>query len=226
MDELKIDGTPWWRNVNMAKIEKAQQLQKSSASRPASRPVSRPASRPASPTSRPSTSAAVPSTSASAAPSASVSAAPVAPLSYVPRRRTELPTKDTINGGERLDINIRSPTPLDWYKAIGLDKVKRAPRISPSINEHLNKICTGIRKCNELVAKKIAPSADDLNKINDGIYRAFFLNLNAIAIRLKGLLFNDRGLPQIFNLTTINYPWYIKEDTTELYIKWYWLLTI
>ncbi|KAG9695727.1 hypothetical protein KCU95_g3272, partial [Aureobasidium melanogenum] len=220
MDELMIDGTPWRRNVNMAKIEKAQQLQKP----PASRPSSRPASRPASPAPRPSTSAAAPSASTSAAPSTSTSAAPIAPLSYIPQRRTELPAKatmETMNGGEHLDIDMRNPTPPDWYKAIGPNKVKRAPRIPSGIEEHLNKICTGIRKCNELAAKKIAPSADDLNKINDGIHRAFFLNLSPMAVRQKGLLFNDRGLPQIFNSTTVDYPWYMKEDAAELYIKWY-----
>lgn len=208
MDELMIDGTPWWRNVNMAKIEKAQQLQKP--------PASRPSSRPASPAPRPSTSAAAPSTS--------TSAAPIAPLSYVPQRRTELPaeaTMETMNGGEHLDIDMRNPTPPGWYKAIGPDKVKKAPRISSGIEEYLNKICTGIRKCNELAAKKIAPSADDLNKINDGIHRAFFLDLSPMAVRQKGLLFNDRGLPQIFNSTTVDYPWYMKEDAAELYIKWY-----
>ncbi|KAG9554791.1 hypothetical protein KCU71_g7615, partial [Aureobasidium melanogenum] len=145
-DELKIDGTPWWRNENMAKIEKAQRLSQSQKS------SSRPASRPASPASRPSTPAAAPSTS--------TSAAPVASLSYIPQRRTELPAEDTMDGGERLDIDLENPTPPGWYKALGLDKVKKAPRIPPGIEEHLNKISTGIKKCNDAAAKNMAPSAE------------------------------------------------------------------
>ncbi|KAG9960841.1 hypothetical protein KCU61_g6170, partial [Aureobasidium melanogenum] len=194
-DELKIDGTPWWRNENMAKIEKAQRLSQSQKS------SSRPASRPASPASRPSAPAAAPSTS--------TSAAPVASLSYIPQRRTELPAEDTMDGGER------------WYKALGLDKVKKAPRIPPGIEEHLNKISTGIKKYNDAAAKNMAPSAEELKKITDGIHRAFFLELSAMAIRQKGLLYNDRGLPQIFNSNTVDYPWYMKEDAAELYIKWW-----
>ncbi|KAH0279815.1 hypothetical protein KCU91_g1451, partial [Aureobasidium melanogenum] len=42
-----------------------------------------------------------------------------------------------------------------------------------------------------------------------------------MAIRQKGLLYNDRGLPQIFNSNTVDYPWYMKEDAAELYIKWW-----
>ncbi|KAH0399490.1 hypothetical protein KCU89_g6154, partial [Aureobasidium melanogenum] len=220
-DDLNIDGTPWWRNVNMAKIETAQRLSQSQKS------SSRPASRPASPASRPSTSAVIPSTSTSrpstpaAAPFTSTSAAPVAPLSYVPQRRTELPAEDTMDGGERLDIDMENPTPPGWYKALGLDKVKKAPRICPGIEEHLNKISTGIKKCNDAAAKNMAPSPEELKKINDGIHRAFFLDLSAMQIRQKGLLYNDRGLPQIFNSNTVDYPWYIKEDAAELYIKWW-----
>ncbi|KAG9673770.1 hypothetical protein KCU99_g757, partial [Aureobasidium melanogenum] len=220
-DDLNIDGTPWWRNVNMAKIETAQRLSQSQKS------SSRPASRPASPASRPSTSAVIPSTSTSrpltpaAAPFISTSAAPVAPLSYVPQRRTELPAEDTMDGGERLDIDMENPTPPGWYKALGLDKVKKAPRIPPGIEEHLNKISTGIKKCNDAAAKNMAPSPEELKKINDGIHRAFFLDLSAMHIRQKGLLYNNRGLPQIFNSNTVDYPWYIKEDAAELYIKWW-----
>lgn len=206
-DELKIDGTPWWRNVNMAKIEKAQRLSQSHKS----------TSKPASPASRPSTPAVASSTSKSAA----AAAAPVAPLSYVPHRRTQLPAEDTMEGGERLDIDLEHPEPPRWYKDLGLDKVKKAPRIPPGIEEHLNKIMSGIKKCKDSAAKNMAPSADEITKINDGIHRAFFLDLSAMAIRQKGLLFNDRGLPQIFNSTTVDYPWYIKEDAAELYIKWW-----
>ncbi|KAG9599441.1 hypothetical protein KCU77_g3621, partial [Aureobasidium melanogenum] len=194
-DELKIDGTPWWRNENMAKIEKAQRLSQSQKS------SSRPASRPASPASRSSTPAAAPSTS--------TSAAPVASLSYIPQRRTELPAEDTMDGGERLDIDLENPTP------------QAAPRIPPGIEEHLNKISTGIKKCNDAAAKNMAPGAEELKKINDGIHRAFFLDLSAMAIRQKGLLYNDRGLPQIFNSNTVDYPWYMKEDAAELYLKWW-----
>ncbi|KAG9590292.1 hypothetical protein KCU77_g2280, partial [Aureobasidium melanogenum] len=191
----------------MAKIEKAQRFSQSQKS------SSRPASRPASPASRPSTSAAAPSTS--------TSAAPVAPLSYVPQRRTELPAEDTMDGGERLDIDMENPTPPGWYTALGLDKVKKAPRIPPGIEEHLNKISTSIKKCNDAAAKNVAPSAEELKKINDGIHHAFFLDLSAMAIRQKGLLNNDRGLPQILNSSTVDYPWHMKEDAAELYIKWW-----
>lgn len=194
-DELKIDGTPWWRNVNMAKIEKAQRLSQSQRS------TSRPAS--------------APSTSLSAA------AAPVAPLSYVPQRRTELPAEDTMEGGERLDLDLEHPEPPQWYKDIDRDKASRASRIPPGIDEHLNKIMEGIKKCNNATAKRMTPSPEEFAKINDGIHRAFFLDLSAMAIRQKGLLFNARGLPQIFNSATVHYPWYIKEDAAELYIKWW-----
>ncbi|KAK6003141.1 hypothetical protein QM012_000986 [Aureobasidium pullulans] len=201
-DELKIDGTPWWRNVNMAKIEKAQRLSQSH----------KPESRPASP---PSIVAAAPSTSTS------TSAVLVAPLSYVPQRRTKLPAEDTIEGGERLEIDLRNPEPPRWHKDISLDKVRRAPRVPPGIEEHLNKIMSGIKKCNEAAARGLTPSPDEFKKINDGIHRAFFLDLSAMAIRQEGLLYNDRGLPQVFNSTTVDYPWYIKEDAAELYIKWW-----
>ncbi|KAI4722625.1 hypothetical protein E4T48_01214 [Aureobasidium sp. EXF-10727] len=210
-DELMIGGTPWWRGVNMAKIEEAQRLSQSQTS--PVRPVS------------PAVSAGAPLTSlpppTSSTPQPASAAAPVAPLSFVPQRRTEMPVEDTMEGGERLEIDMNDSAPPVWYKDIGLDKVKRAPRIPPGIEEHLNKITSGIKKINEAAAKNMPPTATELKKINDGIHKAFFLDLSALAIRQKGLLHNDRGLPQIFNSDKVEYPWYIKEDAAELYIKWW-----
>lgn len=126
-----------------------------------------------------------------------------------------------MEGGERLDIDLEHPEPPRWYKDISLQKAQRAPRIPPGVEEHLNKITSGIKKCNDAAAKNMTPSAHEFTKINDGIHRAFFLNLSPMAIRQKGLLYDHRGLPQIFNSTTVKYPWYIKEDAAELYIKWW-----
>ena len=126
-----------------------------------------------------------------------------------------------MEGGERLDLDLEHPEPPQWYKDIDRDKASTAPRIPPGIDEHLNKIMDGIKKCDNAAAKRMTPNPEEFTKINDGIHRAFFLDLSAMAIRQKGLLFNARGLPQIFNSTTVNYPWYIKEDAAELYIKWW-----
>lgn len=126
-----------------------------------------------------------------------------------------------MEGGERLQIDMTRPEPPAWYDKIKLDQVKKAPRPHRSIEEHLDKIKDGIRKCNDAFAKNMRPDPAEFTKINDGIHRAFFLDLSALTIRVKGLLHNDRGLPAIFNSSTVDHPWYIKEDAAELYLKWW-----
>jgi hypothetical protein len=219
IDDMLIDGTPWWRNVNMAKQEEAKHL--SQFQRQTTRGVSTPpTSAGAPPTSKPAATA--PITQATFSRSITNAAAPVAPFSFVPQRRTELPAEDEMEeGGDRLQINMISPEPPTWYSNIGTDKVRKAPRIPSGIEEHLNKILTGIIKCNEAVSKNMQPNSAEFIKINDGIHRAFFLDLSALTIRVKRLLHNDSGLPAIFTSTTVEYPWYIKEDAAELYIKWW-----
>jgi hypothetical protein len=132
--------------------------------------------------------------------------APVALLSFVLHRRTEMPAEDTMEGGNDIEINMSSPEPLVWYSSIGPDKVRKAPRILSGIEEHLNKITTGIRKCNDAAIRKMAPDPAEFLKINDRIHRAFFLDINAMTIRVKRLLHNDSGLPAIFTSTTVDYP--------------------
>jgi hypothetical protein len=212
VEDMKIDGTPWWRNVNMAKQEEAKRLLQSQRS---TRRVSTPPALDGAP------STAVPAAAAPAPQPLTKAHAPVAPLSFVPHRRTEMPAEDTMEGGDDIEINMSSPQPPAWYSSIGPDKVRKAPRILSGIEEHLNKITTGIRKCNDAAAKKMASDPAEFLKINDGIHRAFFLDVNAMTIRVKRLLHNDSGLPAIFTSATVDYPWYIKEDAAELYIKWW-----
>ncbi|KAL2027707.1 hypothetical protein VTO58DRAFT_110395 [Aureobasidium pullulans] len=176
-DELLINGTPWWRNVNMAMIEDARSRSQVNASRPTTPPPA-----PVPPVAH----------TASASPP---SAPPVADLSYIPGPRTTLAPEDT-----------------------------RPPRPLPEVDEHLNKITSGIKNCINAIERKTAPSPADFEKINDGIHRAFFLDLNATTIRKRRLLHNDTGLPRVFCSTLsggVEYPWYLKEDAAELYIKWW-----
>jgi hypothetical protein len=219
VDDMLIDGTPWWRNVNMAKQEEAKRL--SQSQRPTTRHVTTPPiSADDPPASKPAATA--PVTQATYSRPITNAAAPVAPFSFVPQRRTELPAEDEMEeDGDRLQINMTSPEPPAWYNNIGTDKVRKAPRIPSGIDEHLNKILTGIRRCNEALSKNMLPNSAEFIKINDGIHRAFFLDLSALTIRVKRLLHNDSGLPAIFTSTTVDYPWYIKEDAAELYIKWW-----
>lgn len=213
-----MGGTPWWRNVNIAKQEEAKALFQSQRSRRSQETTSRPESPPPAPVSA---SASIPAAAVSAPRTTAAARAPVAPFSFVPQRRTELPVEDAMEGGERLRIDMSKPEPPAWYNNIKLDQVRRAPRIPIGVEEHLNKITNGIRKCNEAVAKNMRPDHAEFTKINDGIHRAFFLDLTALTIRVKWLLHNDRGLPAIFNSSTVDYPWYIKEDAAELYVKWW-----
>lgn len=213
-----MGGTPWWRNVNMAKQEEAKAFFQSQRSQRSRKSSTRPASPP------PASADASPSIPAAAAPTPQITAtgrAPVAPFSFVPQRRTELPAEDAMEGGERLQIDMTRPEPPAWYTKIKLDQVRKAPRIPIGIEEHLNKITVGIKRCNDAVTKNMRPDAAEFTKINDGIHRAFFLDLSAMTIRVKGLLHNDRGLPAIFTSSTVDYPWYIKEDAAELYVKWW-----
>ncbi|KAI4851733.1 hypothetical protein E4T44_01952 [Aureobasidium sp. EXF-8845] len=203
----------------MAKQEEAKRL--SQSQRPTTRRVTTPTISAGAPsTSKPAATAPVTQTTSSRP--ITNAAAPVAPFSFVPQRRTELPAEDEMEeGGDRLQINMMTPEPPAWYTNIGPDKVRKAPRIPSGIEEHLNKILTGIRKCNQVVSKNTLPNSAEFIKINDGIHRAFFLDLSALTIRVKRLLHNDSGLPAIFTSTTVDYPWYIKEDAAELYIKWW-----
>jgi hypothetical protein len=223
-DQLMMGGTPWWRNVNMAKQEEvklwfqSQRSQKSQKSQSSSRPASPPPiSAGASPTPAP----ASVTTVAPTPPTLTTGRAPVAPFTFVAQRRTDLPAEDAMEGGERLQIDMTRPEPPTWYNNIKLDQVRKALRIPIGIEEPLNKITTGIRKCSDAVAKNTLPDPAEFTKINDGIHRAFFLDVSAMTIRVKGLLHNDRGLPAIFNSSTVGYPWYIKEDAAELYVKWW-----
>ena len=203
-DELLINGTPWWRNVNMAMIEDARSRSQVNASRPTTPPPA-----PVPPVAH----------TASASPP---SAPPVADLSYIPGPRTTLAPEDTVKGADY--PNVEQPEPPRWYNDIPHGTLQRTPRPLPEVDEHLNKITSGIKNCINAIERKTAPSPADFEKINDGIHRAFFLDLNATTIRKRRLLHNDTGLPRVFCSTLsggVEYPWYLKEDAAELYIKWW-----
>ncbi|KAI5241192.1 hypothetical protein E4T43_05648 [Aureobasidium subglaciale] len=203
-DELMIDGSPWWRNVNMAKIEEARSLSQQSQ-QVTSSPVIPP----------PIATTAVPASTPRAKPHVSV---PVAPISFVPQRRETLPFEDSIVSAEYPDVD--NPIPPKWYSDIKRERLQSF-RVPVAVEEHLNKIQSGINRCKEKALKHIIPNAADFQMINEGIHRAFFLDLTAMTIRKKFLLHNDRGLPTIFRSDIVNYPWYLKEDAAELYIKWW-----
>ncbi|KAI5202555.1 hypothetical protein E4T39_04667 [Aureobasidium subglaciale] len=214
-DELMIDGSPWWRNVNMAKIKEARHLSQQ-YQQATSRPVMSP---PIATTSAP---VSVPVAKSHVSPPAVVvstsSSVPVAPLSFVPQRRETLPFEDSIVSAEYPDAD--NPTPPKWYSNIKREQLQSI-RVPAGVEEHLNKIHSGINKCKEKASKHVTPTAAAFQKINEGIHRAFFLDLTAMTIRKKFLLHNDRGLPAIFRSDNVDYPWYLKEDAAELYIKWW-----
>ncbi|KEQ74639.1 hypothetical protein M436DRAFT_63007 [Aureobasidium namibiae CBS 147.97] len=187
----------------MAKQEEAKAFFLSQRSQKSQESTTRPATPP------PATAGASPSIPAAAAPTPqtiTTARAPVAPFSFVPQRRTELPAEDAMEGGERLQIDMARPEPPEWYNKIKLDQVRKAPRVPIGIEQHLNKITNGIGKCNDAVAKNLHPDPAEFTKINNGIHR---------------LLHNVRGLPAIFDSSTVDYPWYIKEEAAELYLKWW-----
>lgn len=119
---------------------------------------------------------------------------------------------------------MTNPAPPEWYTKITPQQNQRNPRAPPGIDQHLNKIKSGIENCVKAVSKGLPPDAADYKRINDALHKAFFLNLNAAMIRKQRLLHNDTGLPKLFCQALsdgVNYPWYIAEDAAELYIKWW-----
>jgi hypothetical protein len=119
--------------------------------------------------------------------------------------------------------DIDNPSPPHWYNRYTVDQVNKAPRPRPNDDVHLEKIKSGIRNCRDAVARGQEPKLADFDKILDGIHKSFFLEISAIAIRKKQLLHNT-GLPAIFHKdfsAGVDYPWYLKEDAAELYVRWW-----
>ncbi|TKA81906.1 hypothetical protein B0A49_00139 [Cryomyces minteri] len=114
---------------------------------------------------------------------------------------------------------IPAPTtrqPPDWYLSMKASNAR--DKRTSDVSTRLVRVRDHIKSCK--TAQNLPPL---FNSIRLELHVLPFLEVTATMLRNARLLFNDDGLPQLFDdafSNGVQYPWDIKADAQELYQKW------
>jgi SAD/SRA domain len=113
--------------------------------------------------------------------------------------------------------------PPQWYNQIDLRKLD-SRKLDQRLMSRLQTIRNYIEDAQKVWAAQCQPALDAIiPKIRNELHDLEYLKVDAKVIRVKRLLENEKGLPQLFDpdfTKGVPYPWDIAADAELVYNKW------
>ncbi|KAJ4358340.1 uncharacterized protein N0V89_002922 [Didymosphaeria variabile] len=119
--------------------------------------------------------------------------------------------------------------PPDWLRAILTTSLNR--ELKRPDKDRTQALCAieafkdRIRRCEDATAAgKLKAQLEKLfDELRDYVHKAEVLlkGVDKYVVRKKNMLTVENGLPRIFASTQVDYPWDLKADAWQLYLRWY-----